>query len=69
MLRLLLAGYSPAECVKIIGVKWSCYQAIQRKLGRELKKFLYILKRKPFIKERFLLFYGGDVKVALVEQY
>jgi hypothetical protein len=38
MIKLLLAGYTPAECVKAMGEKWSLYQSIQRKLNRNFKK-------------------------------
>lgn len=39
LINLLLAGYSPAECIKATGGKWSHYQALQRKLNRSLKKY------------------------------
>ncbi|MEQ2529686.1 hypothetical protein WMO40_23735 [Bacillaceae bacterium CLA-AA-H227] len=39
IIDLLLAGYTPAECLKALGEKWSLYQSIQRKLKTKLRKF------------------------------
>lgn len=41
ILEMFLAGYTPVECVKGTGGKWSHYQAVQRKLGRRFKKIFY----------------------------
>ncbi|WP_191560427.1 hypothetical protein [Metabacillus idriensis] len=41
ILEMILAGYTPVECVKGTGAKWSHYQAVQRKLGRKFKKIFY----------------------------
>lgn len=38
MLDLLIAGYTPAECIQILGESWSTYQSLQRKLKRKLNK-------------------------------